>query len=408
MSSALFMPDTYDTVICGAGPSGTVAGRTLAKNGHSALIIDKDDFPRDKPCGGGLCPHVDQFEFFFRELPEILESTCRRGVIYSENGKYAADTGVIDVAFYNIRRKRFDHKLLQLAQKAGAGFRQGMVTGITIAKDGVEVSLKSGDTIKARSVIGATGANDRLLKQIARENNFEDVVKKSMATIVVHEFEVDEEFITGRYGEEKSAHIQLKQGGMPGYGWIFSKKDVLNIGFGSYNHYMRKITVKQEFQNFLERFKKRNYVPQDLRVESFHAAPLPLGTGYPVTYTSRGLITGDAAGFVSALSGEGIFYAMDSGQIAGEVLSRQLEKDRLGKDDLALYQQRWYEAWGKDLEVLRWFQKWLMRFPNKAIKLAQKDEELLNLLLQLFMGSISAHREKRRIIKLVTKNLFRF
>lgn len=402
------MPDVYDTIICGAGPSGTVAGRTLAADGHHVLIIDKDDFPRDKPCGGGLCPHINRFEYFFKELPEILESTCKRGIIYSENGKYAADTGIIDVAFYNIRRKKFDHKLFQLAQKKGAEFKKDMVTNINITSDGVEVSLKSGETVKGRTVIGATGANDRLLKLIARENNFENTVKKSMATIVVNEFEVDEEFINERYGLEKSAHIQLKQGGMPGYGWIFSKKDVLNVGFGSYNNLMRKINIKQEFQNLLETFKKRGFVPLGLRVESFQAAPLPLGKGYPVTHTNRGLITGDAAGFVSALSGEGIFYAMDSGRIAGEVLSRQLEKDALSKEGLGIYQERWYEAWGRDLEVLFTFQKWLMRFPNKAIKIARKDEELLKLLLQLFMGSVSAYKEKNRIMKLVAKNFFRF
>ena len=117
------MPEIYDTIICGAGPSGTVAARTLAKDGHSVLILDKDDFPRNKPCGGGLCPHITEFEYFFKELPEILESTCQRGVIYSENGKFSADSGILDVVFYNIRRQKFDHKLVQLAQREGAASR---------------------------------------------------------------------------------------------------------------------------------------------------------------------------------------------------------------------------------------------------------------------------------------------
>jgi len=402
------MPEIYDTIICGAGPSGSVAARTLALAGHSVLILDKDDFPRDKPCGGGLCPHIREFEYFFQELPEILESTCQRGIIYSENGKFNADSGVLDVVFYNIRRQNFDHKLVQLAQREGAELRKEMVSGIDIQKDGVTVSTRDGESFRGRTVIGATGANDRLKNMIAKENGFSDQIKKGMATIMVKEFEVDEEFIIEKMGAEKTAVIQLKPAGMPGYGWIFTKKGILNIGYGSYNNNIRKIDPKQEFQNLLEVFKKRDLVPQDLRVTDFQAAPLPLWRGYPITYTTRGLITGDAAGFVSPLSGECIYYAMDSGVIAGETLAELLKRDTLDKGALKLYQDRWYERWGRDLEVLQRFQKWLMRFPNLAIKIARKDKELLNLLIQLFMGSVSAAAEEGRIKKLIGKSVFRF
>jgi len=402
------MPEMYDVLICGSGPSGTVCARTVAEKGYKVLLIDKDQFPRDKPCGGGLCPHINKFEYFFKRLPKILESKCRRGIIYSENGKYMADTGIVEIVFYNIRRKKFDHLLLNLALEKGAEFKKGTVKGIEIKKERAEVHLKSGESISARAVVGSTGAHDRLLKIIAKENNFEKVVKKTMATIVVNEFEVGEDFVEEHYGEEKTAIIQLKHGGIPGYGWVFPKKDVLNIGFGSYNSYMRKINIKTEFQNLLNKFKKSGLLPSQLKVEKFQAAPLPLGKGYPVTYTRRGLITGDAGGFVSALSGEGIFYAMDSGQIAGDVLAGQLEKGKLEKEDLAVYQKKWYEAWGRDLEVLYSFQKWLMRFPNISIKIAMKDKELVDLLLGLFMGSISAYKEKGRIVSKVRKNLFKF
>ncbi len=405
------MPEVYDTIICGAGPSGSVAARTLAKNGFSVLLLDKDQFPRDKPCGGGLCPHIRQFDYLFEELPKILESTCRRGIIFSENGKYSADSGVMDAVFYNIRREKFDHKLLQLAQKEGAKFRQGTVTKIEIEEDGVTVTTGKGEeaeTIRGRTVIGSMGAHDRLQKMIAKEHGFEDQIKKTMATILVKEFEIDEDFIIEKLGEEKTAIIQLKVAGMPGYGWIFTKKGILNIGYGSYNENMKKVDKKQVFQDFIDILKKRDMVPKDLVVTDFAAAPLPLGVGYPVTYTNRGLITGDAAGFVSPLSGEGIYYAMDSGLIAGAVLCEKLREDKLTAADLRIYQDRWYEAWGKDLEVLQAFQKWLMRFPNMAIKIVRKDKELLDLLIQLFMGSVSAKKEEGRIKKLVARGIFKF
>ena len=75
---------------------------------------------------------------------------------------------------------------------------------------------------------------------------------------------------------------------------------------------------------------------------------------------------------------------------------------------MKLYHDRWYEAWGQDLEVLNFFQRWLMRFPNLAIKIARKDKELLDLLIQLFMGSVSAKKEEKRIRKLVARSVFKF
>ena len=109
-----------DFIVCGAGPGGSTASQYLAEKGHSVLLLDKDDFPRDKACGGGLCPHILEFDHVKENLDQFLESVCYRGMIFSPSLKHSIDHRSKTPLFYNIRRKVFDHELVKFAQESGA------------------------------------------------------------------------------------------------------------------------------------------------------------------------------------------------------------------------------------------------------------------------------------------------
>jgi len=72
----------FDVVIVGAGPAGSTAARMLSKKGFKVILIEKEKFPRDKPCGGGLTKKVLE-EFNFVNNPSIIESYSYGGILHS-------------------------------------------------------------------------------------------------------------------------------------------------------------------------------------------------------------------------------------------------------------------------------------------------------------------------------------
>ena len=76
------MSNRYDILVVGAGPAGSTASYYLAKSGLNVLMLDKDNFPRDKACGGGLCSHVAKFDFVDRSYFKIVS---RSATIYGPN-----------------------------------------------------------------------------------------------------------------------------------------------------------------------------------------------------------------------------------------------------------------------------------------------------------------------------------
>jgi len=408
----------HDVIVCGAGPCGATAAKYLAEGGLDVLIVEKDDFPRDKPCGGGLCPHITDFDYIKETLPGYLECECRRGIIYSESGKYRIDHTSDDVIFYNIRRRRFDHELVKFAEKAGAVLLRGRVAEVVTDGEKATVILSPGRTtwgttgetgeertITVKAVIGATGPIDPAARFLRKRNGLPDRFSNDeLGTIMVHEFEVGEEFADATYGEERASIIYLKAGGLPGYGWLFSKKSVANIGWGSFTSSMKKISIREEYGKFLERLKKDGWIPDGLTLEKFEGAPLPLKGAAPVTSGERVLIGGDAAGFVSPLSGEGIYYAMMSGKLAAEVLLDAAAKDDFSASSLAAYDTKWKSLWGKDLLALDYIARKLMKYPEHIIRCGEKDEVLQKVMLDIFIGRGSAVELKNRAMKRVARD----
>jgi flavin-dependent dehydrogenase len=116
----------YDVIVVGAGPAGSTAAKFLSEKGAKVLLIDKDKFPRDKPCGGGLCKHITEFDYIREKIEKdssnFLESICVRGKIVSPSTQYTTDYLSETPLFYNVRRKKFDYELVQFAIDAGADF----------------------------------------------------------------------------------------------------------------------------------------------------------------------------------------------------------------------------------------------------------------------------------------------
>ena len=105
----------YDCIIVGAGPAGATAAYHLAKQGHSVLILEKDELPRYKPCGGGVCPQVAEwFDYDFE--PAISQKVTQVRFTYNLEEEVIAE---LSEPIWMVRRDEFDHYMVQQAQQQG-------------------------------------------------------------------------------------------------------------------------------------------------------------------------------------------------------------------------------------------------------------------------------------------------
>ena len=219
----------YDVIVCGGGPAGSTTAFYAAKAGMKVLLLDKSKFPRDKACGGLLTARL------FDELPElekyikpIIECPSRDVNLYSPSMKYQIDYEFPVGTPWNITRTVFDNAVLEAARDVGAE-----VMTQTRIKDyefngGVTVKTSNGD-FKGKMVVGATGPADKLASMIREKRNIKPWSDSQMGTAMMWEPHVGKEFIDKTYSKNSSLLVHFKPGGIEGYGWVFPKKEILNL-----------------------------------------------------------------------------------------------------------------------------------------------------------------------------------
>jgi geranylgeranyl reductase family protein len=289
-----------DVLIVGAGPAGSFLAYLLARAGCHTAIIDKATFPRDKVCGGGISKKtLDLLPF---DISPLVHRRIRSAFLTYQN----RDTVVKDLdtlAGAAVVRAEFDHFLLQHARDAGAAFIDNTaVLRIEPTGDGVRV-VTGRDVFTARYVVGADGVFSAVRQSVFGR----DLVTYVPAVEALVSVTPDQ---TARIGDR----VLFDFGGMPrGYGWIFPKKDHLNVGVFSI---FRTRSINQHLAAFMRRY--------EVLASARHVRRL--GFSIPIRNQRREferdwvLLVGDAAGFAESFYGEGIYYALKSARAAAEAL----------------------------------------------------------------------------------------
>lgn len=115
---------------------------------------------------------------------------------------------------------------------------------------------------------------------------------------------------------------------------------------------------------------------------------------------------GDAAGFVSPLSGEGIYYAMDSGRIVANAIIHGLKKHEKANHIFRRYQKKCMDSWGRNLLLLKYLRSMLLLKPDVILMKARHNIELQTIFGNLFKGSANPMKNTIDIPWLLTKELF--
>ena len=295
----------YDVVISGCGPAGANAAYQCASAGLQVLMIDREDFPRQKCCAGGLLARA------YARLPDFpasiieKEITGAKFVLGDQSLEIKSDKRVA----VTVKREKFDTFLLQRALEAGAE----AVTGIPVTKaieknDHVDITYGN-ETVSSKLFIVAEGASSRIANLI-----FGAPAHSAKAIAFAQDLLVGSDpgdnFVIYTIG--RSPTKPKLRNRFPAYGWAFPRKDSVNIGVGGVGY------PTAYFQQSLEKILKHVDIQHHLvAAETIKAHPIPYSIREKF-YTRRCMAVGDSAGFASPLSGEGFTYAIVSGQDAGQ------------------------------------------------------------------------------------------
>lgn len=307
-----------DVAIIGAGPGGAMAAYTLAQTGLRVLILEKEHLPRAKSCGGLISGSV--LELFDWNISEVIEKRVSKIDCFYDFGQAVSSTITGEPPLL-VNRSRFDNHLVGRALKKGSGnirLLEGCpVRDIKESSKGVIVKGAKGETVHADYCILAHGANSRITAGLGIEHQS----PRGMA--VNAEVEVSRELY-----ERYSDRITFNYFCLPdGYGWIFPKRDgLLSCGVGCLKG---KVNLKKEINRFLS----KSFSTENLHDIRLYGHPIPVYSGRRRYATARTCLVGDAASLVDPVTGEGIRYALKSGQLAARVIA-QLEGVEMGDKDL--------------------------------------------------------------------------
>ncbi len=365
----------YDVIVIGAGIGGAAAAYYLGEAGCRVLVLEKEQLPRYKPCGGAVPGSV--FHYFPFPLDEAIEARVAR-VRYSYQGRDEVTIPLPAGSVVMVMRDRFDALVLEQAK---CEVREAAsVTKVVEREDGVIVFTADGQEFGGRYLIGADGANSTTARQLGlRRGKFLGAAIEAEVPLAPRALAAWVETAFFEFGALKG-----------GYLWIFPKREHLSVGIGAFRK--RRAKLRDIMWQEMARF------GISLDGIALHGHPLPIYFRAERLNTARCLLIGDAAGLMDPLSGEGIRYAVKSARLAVEAIIR----DELDK----------YTAWvkreiGANLSRARWLAALFYGLPRLCFRLGVRNPKVTRLLAAMLNDRATYFDLSRHILPYLIKSLGR-
>ncbi|MGV9774549.1 NAD(P)/FAD-dependent oxidoreductase [Streptosporangium sp. NPDC003464] len=359
------MDEVWDLVIVGGGPAGSAAALCAKQLRPQArvLLLDRADFPRDKACGDGIAAH-GRDELALLGVPDLIADyrPTRRLSVISPGGAHVCAT--VARPHHVVPRVVFDARLVDAARARGVEVRRHRVRTLAVHPGHVVLD----GAVTARAVVAADGANSavrRLIGVAPAPDRHTAIAVRGYADLPA---------------DDDVQLIAMQKEGWPAYAWSFPIGDgTANVGFGMLLPRLRATGLPGREVLHGRLAALLPHLPaRDLR-----AHHLPLSPGRPVPGAGRVMLAGDAAGLVNPLTGEGIYYALLSGRLAGAAAVQAAD------DPLPAYRRALGKALGRHLRTTDVLARAAQApgFIDAAIGTAARRKEVFDLLVDVGLGA---------------------
>ncbi|MEQ9715047.1 MAG: geranylgeranyl reductase family protein [Candidatus Asgardarchaeum sp.] len=380
----------YDVIIVGAGPAGSSLAYLLQRKGVKVLLLDKCQFPRDKPCGGGITYRAYSLleNLGMKLSDEIILDKTKSVFLKHIDGPEVVLSQENDVVYMSCRIL-LDNFLLSCAINEGVSFREKeAIKSIKRSENYVKVATKSGNIFKSRILVGADGALGKVAKLAGIRKTWE---KNSFGFAFVYETELNKQEIKKLAGEYK---LHMYFGFVKhGYGWIFVKGNVINIGIGAFIHMASNI--KEKLNRFLKYIKFPNFDYSKLG-----GSILPVGGLKRKIVSDNIVLIGDAAGVVDPITGEGIYPSIKSSEIASSVIIGALNESNFSKRYLSKYEKILWEEVLHDQKIAFSFARYFYSYSKSVVESFSNNLRYGKDLLDLVAGKKRYQDLKSYFVKL--------
>jgi len=360
-----------DIAIVGGGPAGSICGERLASHGFNVTIFD-ERLAWEKPCGGGLTHKAIQ------AYPFLLNSGQPKRVVHTAeliagNGRRARFDMSHPIVIY--ARKVLNGLLLDRAIVAGCSTICSRVTSVDT--DGPRVRLTArGEVCQSDFVVVAAGARNRLLPETTA------LTADDLELTLGYFVPTEEDIIKVKFLKE-----------FEGYLWSFPRADHLSVGICA----KMGQSPTQQLRRHLDDFVLEENIPMD--GAQFYSHVLPS----PQAQTIRGrriagrnwAMAGDAAACVDPITGEGLYYALRSGDLLAQALI---------EGQLQSYPERLRAAFSADLEFAASIARRIFRgnflggaITTRMVQLLNWSPTFRDLIRDVFSGSQDYRTLKHRL-----------
>lgn len=359
----------FDFAVIGGGPAGAAAARRLALGGAAVVVFERQRFPRPKPCGGGLSGRA------MRWLDEPLPPDLVDAEIFagrSHFGPVSIEVRQDRRVAVLVTRARFDAWLLARAEAAGAHLEWQEVRDLRVRPGGIALTA-AGDEFVARAAVVGEGANRRFARAIRGGDSPRHIGFCVEADIPVPPADP--------YAHIRDAVDIYFGAPVYGYSWIFHHGSYYSVGVGGLRRWFGEPVAS--FRRFVG---ERGLTLDGVRARGHF---VPCGGVTRQVAADRVILAGDAAGWVDPFQGEGMAYAVRSGQLAAETLLDAARQGDFTSRRLAAYRRRCDDEFGRDLRAARVIMHIVHRWPSLLLRSPPATERVLGEYLRVPRGDLS-------------------
>ncbi len=283
--------ERHEVIIIGAGPAGLRASYVLAEAGKDVLVLEKNNVIGAKPCAGGLT--IKDLDIIPKKL---VEKTFDHIILHTAKGLYEVNLGSHPV--FMVSREKLGQWMAEEAEKAGAEIR----TSCRVKDIKENHVVVDGRELGYDYLVGADGSNSILRKFLNIPVKKTLVGVQYISSTIRHELEVIVDDVKN----------SLK------FGWVFPHRDFTSIGIGGWTK--NAVMLKHSLDELCN-----NLCIEKTRFEAAH-----INFDYQGFAFGNRFLAGDAAGFSSGLTGEGIYQAILSGEeVAKGILNKNYKYPKI-------------------------------------------------------------------------------